>query len=379
VPETLLKKPVESQAMPTITQGLFHAFFIYDVADTIDLAELSRIDGQRFQKAQLDLRPLDPPHNHFKFVTPPLAARLDPIELSGLQAEVLIKIFDYGTMSIRATFPMTGSFEQVQSATANLRQSSELAERAETILTAALKQFSGALNQPHKPLLEEYFVIEINAFEQPITAATLTEKHSRELAGLLLAESRSLSALEQEDALRARFSYFENDLVLINWDCSLVIESRESAEAVESILEFANTQLVELRTYDDRLDNELDEIYKWDVARLQQHWLFGRRRAAERTARIRKLLVDIRELSDRSSNSLKIIGDAYYARVYRSMSSRLGLSDWQKQLESKLVSVNEMYHFATDQAQHARSDFLELVIIVLIVIEIILGLIGTGH
>ncbi|MBX9687684.1 MAG: hypothetical protein K2X27_13335, partial [Candidatus Obscuribacterales bacterium] len=95
--------------------------------------------------------------------------------------------------------------------------------------------------------------------------------------------------------------------------------------------------------------------------------------------RLRSLLVDIRELFDRGNNALKIIGDAYYARTYRGIASRLGLSDWQQQIESKLNSIGEVYQFATDQAQHTRSEFLEMIIIVLIVIEIILSLWGPHH
>jgi hypothetical protein len=52
-----------------------------------------------------------------------------------------------------------------------------------------------------------------------------------------------------------------------SWDAAFVFDTRDGADAAASILEFANTQLVEWRTYDVRLDAELDTSYKMDWGR----------------------------------------------------------------------------------------------------------------
>ena len=130
--------------------------------------------------------------------------------------------------------------------------------------------------------------------------------------------------LEQQEALRAHFSYFSDDLAVVQWDTAFVYDRRESAAATLDILEFANTQLVELRTYDKRLDDELDTIYKLDHLRPVAR--FGRKHAQNAADRLRYLIVDILELTDRANNALKIIGDAYYARLYRGAAGRLGLT-----------------------------------------------------
>ena len=126
-----------------------------------------------------------------------------------------------------------------------------------------------------------------------------------------------------------------------------------------------------------RLDAELDTIYALDPKRPTRR--FGRRQAQDAADRLRYLIVDIAELTDRASNALKIIGDAYYARLYRGAAGRLGLKDWQRQIDSKVETVNEMYRFFTDQAQVARSEFLEVVIIALIAIEIVVALLALHH
>ena len=107
----------------------------------------------------------------------------------------------------------------------------------------------------------------------------------------------------------------------MQWDTAFVYDRRESARAIEEILEFANSQLLELRTYDALLDTELDAIYKMQPA-VPPRSLRGRREA-DQAATLRYLIVDVLELMDRSSNALKVVGDAYYARLYRSAAARL--------------------------------------------------------
>jgi hypothetical protein len=231
----------------------------------------------------------------------------------------------------------------------------------------------GAMNKPHPPLVEDYFIFEVQSLKAQVSSSDLIANYRNELASLLLGESKPLTRVEQDEALRVYFMYYETDLAIVQWDSAIVFDTPDGAEATESILEFANTQLVEFRTYDARLDAELDEIYKWNLARRPPRALFGRRDAFRRAEQLRVLLVDVRELSDRATNSLKIIGDAFYSRLYRGISARLGLSDWQEQIETKLESVGEVYRFATDQVQHTRSEFLELIIIILIVVEILLS------
>jgi hypothetical protein len=234
------------------------------------------------------------------------------------------------------------------------------------------------LDEPHEALLEDYFVLEVDRFDQPLAAGELTAGYSSELAALLLFEERPLYRTEESEALRVAFSYYRDDLVVVQWDAAFVYDRPEGAVPIVDILEFANSQLVEFRTYDARLDEELDAVYALEPGRPIRRFLRGRE-AAERADRVRYLLVDILELTDRTSNALKIIGDAYYARLYRAASGRLGLADWQRQIDTKLRSVSEIYRVFQDQAQYARSEFLELIIIALIAFEAVIGILALRH
>jgi len=358
----------DSAVPPAIAEGAFHAYFVYDVADTIDLARLGSVGGEGVARAPLQLRP-EASSGFIEFATQPIVARLQTAPGS---PSIRIKMFEYGVLSVRLTLPFSGHWTDFASFTRRHRFDEALPALADATRDRVLAEIAAALDEPHAALVEDYFVFEVGRFAQNVDGTALLGTYAAALARLVLCEERGIMPLEVAEAMRVNFGYFDDDLAVVQWDTAFVYDRREGANATLDILEFANTQLVELRTYDKRLDAELDTIYALDAKRPTRR--FGRRQAQDAADRLRYLIVDITELTDRSSNALKIIGDAYYARLYRGAVGRLGLNDWQRQIDSKLGTVNEMYRFFTDQAQAARSEFLEVVIIALIVIEIVIGL-----
>ena len=357
---------------PAVRDGAFHAYFVYDVADTIELGRLGSV-GEGAERAPLQLR-REASSGFIEFETQPVVVRISAAT-GGPVARA--KLFDYGVVSIRLTIPFSGSWGDFAAFTRRLRIDDQLPEIARRTLDGLLLQIAHALDEPHEPLLEDYFVFEVESFVMPLNGEALLGQFADALASLVLCEERRLMPAEAAETLRVNFAYFDDDLAVVQWDTAFVYDRRDGANATLDILEFANTQLAELRTYDKRLDAELDTIYSLDPKRPTRR--FGRRQAQDAADRLRYLIVDIAELTDRASNALKIIGDAYYARLYRGAAGRLGLKDWQKQVDAKVETVNEMYRFFTDQAQAARSEFLEMVVILLIALEIVIGLFTLRH
>jgi hypothetical protein len=358
-----------------IDAGAFQACFIFDVADTIDLTRLSSIAGDEAERAPLRLRSTPSP-GQIQFAVPPVVVALPPVALDGHHGQARAKIYDYGVVSIRFSFPYAGSWSGFADFAAVLRRDETVLDRAESLLRDVLLTYADALDDPHEPLVEDYYICTVEKFVAPMKATDLLTDRAADLVTLMMAEPRPVGPEEQREALRHHFSYFDDDLVVVLWDAAFVYENSEDALVIEDILEFANAQLVEFRTYDARLDAELDAIYAMDMPRHVAYGPWRRRSAEKRAEQLGYLLVDIRELADRASNALKIIGDAYYARIYRGIAARLSLDDWQRQIDSKLDSVGEVYRYLVDQAQTARSEFLELIVIVLIAIEIVVGVLG---
>ena len=353
-----------------IAAGSIRAYYLFDVADTIDLAALRTIEGEGLAPADIPLRP-HASNAYLRLEVPPLVARLPDAELGDLRCTVRVKLFDYGVISLRLSFDASGAWERMAQLSERLRKDDLVAAYAHRVTARICRELGEALDDPHDTLMEDYQVIDIERFAAPIDAHALLHEHPARLANVLLGEHAELARAEIDETLRVRFSYFADDLTIVQWDSAFVFDRRESSDAIQDILEFANSQLLELRTYDAQLDRELDVIYKLKPGG-EGTSMLGRREA-EQAASLRYTIVDVLEIIDRSSNALKIVGDAYYARIYRAAAARLGLADWQKQIDTKLASVEDMYRFFIDQSRGRRDAFLETIVIVLIAMELIVG------
>jgi uncharacterized Rmd1/YagE family protein len=76
---------------------------------------------------------------------------------------------------------------------------------------------------------------------------------------------------------------------------------------------------------------------------------------------------------------LKIVGDIYAARVLALVSARLGVERWRQSVEEKLKTLDDIYRFVVEQVSISRGQFLEIVVVVILVLELIPIFIGLLH
>src|SRR5205085_290344 len=191
------------------------------------------------------------------------------------------------------------------------------------------------------------------------------------IAAMLRGERQRLSEQEEGTILRHAISYLTNDLVIPTWNAAFVYDTPAGAQAALEILEFANSQLLEFRYYDELLDRELASIY----ARLQRpkwydEWIGSRYARAAR--QVHSLFIDVNELTDRTENTLKFVGDIYAARLFGLVADRLGLDKWKADVEGKLKTLDDIYRFAVEQSSMSRGQFLELTVVLILILELIL-------
>ena len=72
------------------------------------------------------------------------------------------------------------------------------------------------------------------------------------------------------------------------------------------------------------------------------------------------------------NNALKLLGDQYLARVYRLVSDRFHLAEWDASILRKLQSLESIYQKLSDEAANRRTETLEWIVIVLIAVEILI-------
>ena len=200
-------------------------------------------------------------------------------------------------------------------------------------------------------LTEDYFVFAVTGLEGAPAAERVVESNGDDIARLLRVERERLSKQERDEVLRHRISYLENDLVVPAWNAAFVYDTDAGAAAASEILEYANSQLLEFRYYDDLLDAELGGIYKQLQA---PGWFKGwrGRRYTGAAQHVHSLFIDVNDLTDRTENALKIAGDVYAARLFALATARLGLDQWKANVKEKLNTLDDIYRFAVEQTAH---------------------------
>ena len=74
-------------------------------------------------------------------------------------------------------------------------------------------------------------------------------------------------------------SYYPNDLVVVGWNAAFVYDTEAGAESTIRLLEYANSQLLQFRHYDELLTRVLADVY----ASLERGSGFLRRWSTART------------------------------------------------------------------------------------------------
>jgi hypothetical protein len=352
------------------------AIYLFDIAESVDLAALPALLGGKGEPAQLPPRPGTP--SYVRYQTPPLQFDASPAELPvppGFQLRV--KVFDYGVVSLALSRPFSGSWTELIALAHQAERNPELEARAEQCARTLAGQLAPALREPRGSFLsEDYVVFAVTAFEPPVSADALIEQHGDEIALLLRGEREALSQQEREELFRHRLSYFATDLVVPTWNTALVCDTEAGVQAALELIEYANSQLLQFRYYDEKLDDELAAIYRelQLPARWYESW-FGRR-FARAAKHVHALVIDVTELTERTENALKLVGDVYAARLLFRVSSRLGLPEWQASVKDKLKTLDDIYHFAVDQTSMDRGENLELAIVLILIFELILFFMG---
>jgi hypothetical protein len=357
-----------------IRAGSTTSFYLYDVAEQIDLARL-RTTLRTGAAARLQPATMAP--SYLQYQTPPLVVDGEHVGIAAIDGFApRLKFFDYGVVSLALSRPFQGSWAELIAASQEYIENEALEAKAEAAVRGLVRRCPESMLKPRdKYLSEDYLAICVNALDVPLSADELLAQRGQALARIVRGERQPLSQQEQEEVLRNRLSYLANDLVIPTWNCAFIYDSEPGSTAARELFEFANSQLLEFRYYDDLLDTELGRIY----AMLQRSsWLnnlFGRGyiRAAQQ---LHALFIDVNELTDRTENALKFVGDIYAARVFGLAAARLGLARWKQSVEDKLDTLDDVYRFAVEQVSISRGQFLELTVILILLLELVLFFLG---
>jgi hypothetical protein len=369
-----------NQPEPVISNGAVIAFRLFDIAYEIDLAKVERVWAARARTASRGRLTGTPP-KAVAFDVPPVSLMLDPVTLAleggAVQAEVTARVYDFGAVSIALRVPvrdlpwsaLVGQMNAVD------RSVGENQGDPWNALLQLLRTAIGpALIRPEasSALHEDYLIGVVYGFDQEMSAVDLQARV--DLVPLLSGERRRLSDAATQDLLRQRFSYYTDDLVVLTWDRAFIYEPRGDSDVID-VLEIANAQLLEMRYYDELLDDELPRMYDMVAAERGKLAPLAARRFANLARRFQTLVAEVTELTEKVDNALQVTEDVYLARVYSAALELFRVSTVSAAVDRKLAIIRDTYSALYDEAHSSRSELLEVLIVLLIVVEIALAVI----
>lgn len=353
-------------------RGSFRALILFDVAEAIDLFDLRRLLNVEASRREPSFT--RPAPGYVRFERPPVLVPLETVQLSsGHEFKAHLKYFDYGVVSVELEHYFDLDWDDLTQLSAGWVGSPEIESLANAIAKQHVSRTSAALSKPSSAWLsEDYYIVHLHEAldfaELPLSAAALQAEHAQHIAMLVRGEVRPLSEKELQEAVRASISYYESDLIVIGWSAAFVYDTPTDAIPAIQLLEYANTQLLEFRHYDDVLTVVLSKVHR-SMERQGKPW--ARWRMAREAEQLNTLRLDIIELAERADNAIKFLSDMFYARLYRMAAERVGVGDYRRLVEDKLRTAGELYEFMMNEFHQGRAFVLELMVVIILIVDLI--------
>jgi hypothetical protein len=339
----------------------------FDVCEAIRLDNLHELIRARTVKPP---SPKQPAPGYIRYQRPPVVEQLEMLVLEGgerLQGEM--KYYDYGVVSLVFELPFTGGWEKLTTLASRWVWDVDFAAQATEIVRERLERVTPVLVKPYKKWLsEDYLIFHIREINGSSSVMDLLQRHGPRIAQVVRGDTGRLAESECAEVLQSRISYYATDLTVIGWNAAFIYDTASGAETAIQLLEYANSQLLEFRHYDDLLTQELDRVY---TLLDEGTGILARWRLARSATRLHTVLLDVAELTEHADNAIKFLSDMFSARLYKLAALKVGVPDYKDLVTQKIRTAEELYRFMVDQFNQSRAFFLELTVVIILVIELV--------
>jgi hypothetical protein len=352
---------------PAPLRGSVLVLIQFDVCEEIRLDELRKIFGARTAEASFKKAPA-----YVRYQRPPVEESLEPLVLeSGERLAGEIKYYDYGVVSLEFELPFSGGWDTLVELSCRWTSDTNFEALASRMAKQKLERAAPALVKPYTSewLHEDYFIFHVREVEGAPSANDLLATHGDQIAQVVRGETSQLSEGERQEILQSRISYYPNDLAVIGWNAAFLYDTPSGAETAIQLLQYANSQLLEFRHYDELLTHELENVY--DFIDAGGTGLWSRWRMARAASKLQTVLLDVNELTERADNAIKFLSDMFSARLYKLAAQKVGVPDYKDLVQEKLKTAEDLYRFMVEQFNQSRAFVLELMVVIILVIELI--------
>ncbi|HZU28134.1 MAG TPA: hypothetical protein VFA04_21565 [Bryobacteraceae bacterium] len=352
--------------------GSLHALLLFDVCEEIRLDEARELLGAERSGGRPEFR--GPVPEYVRFARPPVVRPVAAIEIGpGETWSAAVRVYEYGVISLALELPFEGDWSELVRLASRWIGSAELERRAAEIVREQTGRIGRALVNPYpRHTTEDYYVVHLRRAygddNSAVPASTMIAERGGEIAQIVRGEAVPLSDNEIAEVLREWVSYYPSDLLVVAWMAAFVYDTAEGAAPILELLEYANTELIEFRYYDDLLTRVLAGVYR-SLERRRSLW--RRWRMATEAEGLNRIRVDVIELTERLDNSIKFLSDMFYARAYRVMTRRIGVNDYRDLVDDKLRIAGDLYQSMIEEFHQGRAFLLEVMVVAILIIELV--------
>lgn len=358
---------VAIESAETMLQGSVLVLLQFDVCEAIRLDQLRDLIRPHTVEQTI---PKHAPLGYVRYQRPPVAETFEPLVLeSGERLHGEIKYYDYGVLSLVFELSFSGGWEKLTGLASRWMWDVDFAAQATKIVRSRLARAAPALVKPYAEWLsEDYLIFHVREISGAPSVADLIYLYGSRIAQVVRGDMGQLAESEIHEVLQSRISYYVNDIAIIGWNAAFIYDSTSGAQTAIQLLEYANSQLLEFRHYDDLLTKELDRVYTLVD---EGTGIFARWRLARSATRLHTVLLDVAELTEHADNAIKFLSDMFSARLYKLAAMKVGVPDYKNLVTQKVRTSEELYRFMVDQFNQSRAFFLELTVVIILVIELV--------
>jgi hypothetical protein len=380
-----LKSLERKAALPQAQRYKGEIVYIYafDVAYEMIRQPVRELLGQSVAQFVVDASKRSPRH---LFFYRPQMVRLPSLERIGpggpLRVDRVVKLLPVGAISITVRVPFdVQRFEDLVGYHDLQFSNGSLHDEVRRLADDVRRELAPFYVRPVPQLAEEeaytVFCLEsplVSADGTTINAENWWRASRRAVASLLTQEPDidHLSKQEAEESTGRYLSYYEHDLVVVDWDAALIIDEKQNFDETLYVMELANLQLAELEAYDRILDDSLERSYRDLTSRPVR----GRNNMLRE---LRELRIDLARFNDELSNITKFFGDWHLARIYENLSARFHLGDWHRTIDRKLQTLDDLYQLLSHDRTNRWMLILEATIVLLFIVDLVVLFSGFKH
>ena len=351
---------------------------LFDIGASVDLDEIRRTIDMPFLSGRILSERAAPRYARF---AQPLLVMVDQRQvetnLGPLTIGITVKLYGVGALAVVVRTPFDAASLREIRPFASLRirnqvKEESLDEYCARLVARIIEDLVPFLHDAYDVKVdpEPYTVYCISVSETPVRV--FIESLRREVTALLANDPRpdAISDEEVADTWKAWFSYYQDDLIVVEWDAALVVEPSATYEDTLTVFEIANIQLLELRTYDAFLDKTVDRAYDDLEDYIARSSLL--RSGYGTVKELAEVRMDLAEATFQVDNISKLWGDWFLGKVYRACVTKFELESWRRNVEDKMKDLSEIYEVAQAELEARRLLILEVLVVLLFVVDVLL-------